>query len=194
MVKILALAGSARAASVNKKLLATAARSAREAGAEVTEVDLRDFPMPLYDGDFEELEGVPEEARRLRELLVEHDGFLFSCPEYNGSITPLLKNTIDWISRPDGDVPGLVAYRGKTAALVSASPGALGGLRGLVHVRAILSGIGVLVVPTQFALGSATDAFDDHGEFENSSLHNRLQAVTAELVRVTTGVSHQAAQ
>jgi NAD(P)H-dependent FMN reductase len=148
MARILALAGSTRSGSFNKKLVRIAASGARNAGAEVTEIDLRDFPMPIYDGDLEAREGVPEHARRLKRLLIEHQGLLLACPEYNSSITGVLKNAIDWASRPEReDEPDLVCFKGKTAALLSASPGGLGGLRGLYHVREILANIYVQVIP-----------------------------------------------
>lgn len=185
MTRILAFAGSARRESVNKQLARLAADRARDLGAEVTYVDLRDLPLPLYDGDLEAQEGVPGNARKLRGLMQEHDGLLISCPEYNSSITPLLKNTIDWTSRPDGDDKALVAFRGKTAGLVAASPGALGGLRGLVHVRAILSNLGVLVIPTQLALSGAHQAFHDDGGLRDERVDARLTALVGELVDTT---------
>ena len=164
--KILAFAGSARRNSFNKKLLAIAVRGARSAGAEVTAIDLADYPMPLYDGDVEAGDGVPENARKLRDMMQAHNAFLIAAPEYNSGITPLLKNVIDWTSRPDGDVAQLAAYGGKVAALVAASPGALGGLRGLFHVRYVLSNIRVTVLPDQVAVPQAGGAFDDAGQVE----------------------------
>lgn len=186
MTRILAFAGSARSASLNKTLVRRAAKLAEELGAEVELLDLRDFEMPLYDGDLEEAEGVPDGARRLRERLLAADGLLLACPEYNGSITPLLKNAIDWTSRPDGDTPGLVGWRGKTATLLSASPGALGGLRGLVHVRAILGGIGVLVLPSQCAIGGAHKVFDDDGRLTDERLAGMLEGAVRQLVDTTS--------
>ncbi|MCZ6726530.1 MAG: NAD(P)H-dependent oxidoreductase [Acidobacteria bacterium] len=184
MARILAFAGSARAGSVNKKLVRVAARMAREAGAEVTEIDLQDFPLPLYDGDLEEDQGVPGNATRIRDLMRDHDGLLLSCPEYNSSITPLLKNTFDWVSRPADGQPSLIAFRGKVATLLSASPGALGGLRGLVHVRAILGNVGVLVLPSQVAVSQAHKAFSDDGELADEGAAARVEKAVAELVEV----------
>ena len=118
MVKILAFSGSSRKGSVNKKLVHAAVLAVREAGAEVEEIDLRDYPMPLYDGDEEGAEGQPENAVRMRELFARHNGLLIGCPEYNGLITPLLKNTIDWVSRKDAEGrSGNLSVRGKVAAL-----------------------------------------------------------------------------
>ena len=128
--RILAFAGATRTQSFNKKLIRLGAEAARRAGAEVTLIDLRDLPMPLYDGDLEAAEGLPRKARELKRLMVEHDGFLLSCPEYNSSISAVLKNAIDWVSRPQPNEPPALAFRGKVAALLAASPGNLGGSEG----------------------------------------------------------------
>ncbi|MFN3150877.1 NADPH-dependent FMN reductase [Bremerella sp.] len=172
--KILAFAGSARRDSFNKKLVQIAVKGARDAGAEVTLLDLADFPMPLYDGDLEAEHGIPENVKALKELFLAHQGLLISCPEYNSSITPLLKNTIDWVSRPvEGEGP-LAAYQGKVCSLMAASPGALGGLRGLVHVRAILQNIGVIVLPKQMAISQANNAFAEDGSLKDSKQHETI--------------------
>lgn len=164
-VRILAFAGSIRRDSVNKKVLRAAAAGAQEAGAQVTVIELADYALPLYDGDLEAGQGLPDNAHALKELFRAHHGLLLGCPEYNGSITPLMKNTIDWVSRPAGaDEPPLAAFDGKVAGLVAASPGGLGGLRGLAHVRQILSGIRVHVIPQQHALARAGDLFDNAGD------------------------------
>lgn len=175
--KILAFAGSLREASYNKKLVHIAAAGARAAGAEVTLVDLRDYPAPIYDGDLESRVGLPETVIRFKELMLTHQGLLISAPEYNSSITAVLKNTIDWASRPgEGETP-LKCFDGKVAALMSASPGALGGLRGLTHVRAILGSIRVLVLPDQVAVSSAHEAFQENGSLKDG----RRQASVEEL-------------
>ena len=147
--KILAFAGSSRIGSFNKKLVKFAAEEAKKTGAEVRYIDLLDYPMPLFNEDLETVEGLPQKALEFKHLLREHQGFLISCPEYNGSITPLLKNTIDWASRPELNEKPSFCFKGKVAALLATSPGGLGGIRGLVHVRAILEGIGVFVIPEQ---------------------------------------------
>ncbi|SCK06515.1 NADPH-dependent FMN reductase [Vogesella sp. LIG4] len=175
--RILAFAGSARKDSWNKKLVAIAAEGARVAGAEVTLLDLRDFPMPLYDGDEESAQGMPAHAQALRELMLSHQGLLIASPEYNGSIAPLLKNVIDWVSRPLAGQSGPSPYSGKVATLMSASPGGFGGLRGLVHVRAILGNLGVIVLPEQLAIGSAHEAFAADGSMSS----DKQQAAVAEL-------------
>ena len=136
--RILAFAGSTRRESFNKKLVQSAAKGAREAGAEVTLIDLKDFPLPLFDQDLEAEQGMPDNGAKLKKLFIHHDGLLIASPEYNSSVTAVMKNAIDWVSRPAPGEPSLVAFRDKVATLMSASPGALGGLRGLVHVRSIL--------------------------------------------------------
>jgi len=185
MAKLLAFAGSARQDSVNKKLVTFAAEQARSKGAEVTLIDLRDFEMPLYDGDLEDSAGLPEAADRLFEMMKSHQGLLLACPEYNSSITPLLKNTIDWLSRPREGEPRMAAFNGKVAGLLAASPGALGGMRGLVHVRSILGNIGVHVVPNQAAVSNAHEVFDDAGAIADDALAGRIDAVVTQLVETT---------
>jgi chromate reductase, NAD(P)H dehydrogenase (quinone) len=163
MPRILAFASSTRRESFNKKLVAIAAHGAREAGAEVTLIDLKDFPLPLFDQDLEAEQGMPENGKKLKKLFIDHDGLLIASPEYNSSFPAVLKNAIDWVSRPAPGEPSLVAFRGKVATLMSASPGALGGLRGLVHVRSILGNIGVIVLPDQIAVAKAHEAFQPDG-------------------------------
>lgn len=181
--KILAFAGSTRTASYNKQLVRFAADAARAAGAEVTLVDLRDYPLPLFDGDLEDQQGLPENAKKLKAIFSAHDALLIASPEYNSSITAVLKNTLDWISRGEtDDEPALAAYRGKTAALISASPGALGGLRGLVHLRAILGNIGVIVLPDQVAVPKAHEAFDDKGGLKDERSAKQVTRLAQGLV------------
>lgn len=179
--RILAFAGSARQDSFNKRLIRIAAAAAEKAGVEVTLIDMKDYPLPLFDEDLESSEGLPGNAVKLKKLFLEHDALLISSPEYNSSITPLLKNTIDWVSRKaEGEAP-LAAYQGKVAALISASPGALGGLRGLVHVRAILGNIGVLVIPNQLAISQAHQAFDADGSLKDEQMQAKVAQVAEAL-------------
>ena len=152
--RILAYAGSTRRKSFNKKLVQNAAQGAREAGAEVTLLDLKDFPLPLFDQDLEAEQGMPENGKKLKKLFIDHDGLLIASPEYNSSFPAVLKNAIDWVSRPAPGEQSLLAFRGKVATLMSASPGALGGLRGLVHVRSILGNIGVIVLPVALLISA----------------------------------------
>lgn len=183
--RILAFAGSARRDSFNKKLLAVVAEGARAAGAEVEIVDLADFPMPIFDQDLEAEEGLPTNARRLEQMLRERDGLLIASPEYNSSISPLLKNTLDWISRSkEGGGPPLAAFKNKVAALVAASPGRLGGLRGLVHVRAILQNMGVMVIPDQLAVSQAHRAFTADGKLEDSRQRGRAEDIGRRLTEI----------
>jgi NAD(P)H-dependent FMN reductase len=186
--KILAFAGSSRRESFNKKLVKIAAEGARLAGAEVTYVDFKDLPMPLFDEDLEAEAGIPENVKTFKALMKAHQGLLIACPEYNSSITPLLKNAIDWASRPELGEPGLICFRDKVAVIMSTSPGALGGLRGLVHVRAILGNIGVLVLPNQKGIAKAQEAFDENGQLKDEQqqqeihqLGNKLATVVAKL-------------
>jgi len=182
--KILAFAGSTREASYNKLLVKVAAAGAMAAGAEVTYVDLRDLPMPLFDEDLEAKEGMPENARKFKELMVAHDGFLIASPEYNSSITPVLKNAIDWVSRPGPGEPGLVAFTGKVAVIMSASPGGIGGLRGLVHLRSILGNINVLVLPDQKAIPQAFEVFNADGTMKDPKQQESVENLGAKLSNV----------
>ncbi len=159
-----------------------AAAAAERAGADVTRVDWRRLPIPLYNQDDEKEHGLPANAKTFKEMMKANDGFLIAAPEYNSSITPLLKNAIDWASRPEGDEPSLVAFRGKTAVLMSASPGALGGLRGLVHVRAILGNINVLVLPDQLAVSKAHEAFAEDGTLHDPQQQSGIEALGQTLV------------
>ncbi len=180
--KILALAGSTRVESFNKKLVKIAAAGAVNAGADVTLIDLRDFALPLYDGDLEERDGLPDNAKKLKALFLAHDGLLISAPEYNSGISGVLKNTIDWVSRAETDVEKpLACYAGKVAGLMSASPGALGGLRGLVQVRAILGNIKVLVLPDQIAVSKAHDAFHPDGSLKDEKQQAAVEKLGATL-------------
>ena len=176
-VKILAFAGSTRRDSFNKQLVRVAAEGARETGAEVTILDLADLPLPLFDQDLEKAEGLPENAQRLKALMVEHDGFLVSSPEYNSSVSAVLKNAIDWASRRAEGEPPLVAFTGKCVALMSTSPGGLGGLRGLVHARSIFGNLGMLVLPQQKAVGGAFKAFNEDGTMADPKMQAAITAL-----------------
>lgn len=185
MAKLLFFAGSARKESMNKKLAKLAADMAQDAGAQVTHIDLKDFEMPLYDGDVEAQNGIPENAKKLKQLFVEHDGFFIASPEYNSSMPPLLKNTLDWISRPHEEKEAsLIAFNGKIAALGAVSPGGLGGLRGLVPLRMMLGNIGVTVVPSQVAVGSGFQAFDENEHLKDDRQAGMLKATIDEFVKI----------
>lgn len=180
--KIVFFAGSTRAASFNKKLAKAATAMATE--AEATFIDLKDYDIPLYNGDDEAANGVPAAVRKLRAELMAADGFIIASPEYNGSYTPLLKNALDWVSRADGDVAGLAAYKNKVAGIVSASPGMLGGLRSLRHLREVLQVNGVLVAVNQYAVGQAHEAFDDNGKLSVERHVKGVQSVIDEVVKL----------
>ncbi|ODU46942.1 MAG: NADPH-dependent FMN reductase [Thiobacillus sp. SCN 63-374] len=183
MPKILAFSGSIRRDAWNRKLIQAAVGAARAAGGDVTLIDLADYPLPLYNGDLEDRDGLPDNALRLKALFKGHDAFLIASPEYNSSIPPLLKNTIDWVSREWQGESGLAPYQNKVAAIMAASPGTFGGMRMLPHLRQILNTLGVLVLPGQFSLPHADQAFDE----ENGALKSpaRLHTLVAELVRST---------
>jgi NAD(P)H-dependent FMN reductase len=182
--RILAFAGSTRTESFNKRVVKIAVDGARAAGAEVTLIDLRDFPLPLFDGDFEASEGLPPNGRKLKDLFLAHRGLIISAPEYNSSISGVLKNTIDWVSRPvPGEAP-LECFTGKVASLMSASPGALGGLRGLVTVRSILGNIGVIVLPDQVAVSRAADAFAPDGSLKDAKQQASIEKLGANVARM----------
>src|SRR5438270_7123575 len=181
--KILAFAGSTRTESWNKKLIKVAVAGARAAGAEVTELDLRDIPLPLYDGDLEQDQGLPANGRKLKDLMLAHDGFLISSPEYNSSISGVLKNAIDWASRPAPGEKPLACFKDKVAGLVSASPGALGGLRGLVVLRMLLGNIGTIVLPTQVAVPKANEAFGADDKLKDAKQQASVENVGGEVAR-----------
>jgi len=173
--KILAFAGSSRKESFNKRLLAIAVLGARDAGANVTVIDLADYSMPLFNQDLESEQGIPENALKFKRLLIEHDAFIIASPEYNSAFSPLLKNVIDWASRAESDdEPPLVAYQGKIAAILAASPGALGGLRGLVFLRMLLANIGITVLPEQQAIPQAFKAFNDDDSLIDERKHKAV--------------------
>ena len=184
MARVLAFSGSARKDSFNAKLLALVARGASEAGAAVTQIQLRDFGLPLYDGDWEASNPFPPGAAQLRELLAEHDALLIACPEYNGGIAPLLKNTIDWMTRAPGAKadPGVFARR--VAALCSAGAGGFGGARGLRWTRELLNNLGVTVLATQVAIPAAFKAFDASGALADARQQHAALALGRELAQV----------
>lgn len=183
--KIIVLSGSTRTGSTNTRLAHALARLLEQAGGKATVVDLKDYDMPLYNGDLQASGGLPEAARKLKQLFRAHDGFIITSPEYNGSVSPLLKNVIDWVSRPESaDEPMVAAFMEKVAGIAAASPGGLGGLRGLAHVRDILSGMGVHVVPAQLAVGGALEAFDETGGLKAPMHQNLAKSLVNQVVKV----------
>jgi chromate reductase, NAD(P)H dehydrogenase (quinone) len=175
MKKILVFAGSLRKESLNKKLAQMAAKIAVQHGAEVTFIDLKDYPMPLYDGDVEEAGGLPENALKLKELFAVQHGFIIASPEYNSAFSPLLKNTLDWLSRPSKG--SAEPYKNKHALMLAASTGGFGGIRGFVHLRLLLSTLQLTVSPEQFAFPNAHEAFDNENNFKDEAILRRLSGI-----------------
>jgi chromate reductase len=183
-LKVLAFAGSSRRGSYNGMLVEAAALMAEARGAAVTRLNLRDLDLPIFDEDLEQEFGHPENVLTLKRLFIEHDAMLISCPEYNGMITPLLKNAIDWASRPrEGEAP-LACFKGKTVGLLAASPGALGGMRGLIGMRTLLCQLGCFVCPTQHALPMANQAFNTDGTLKDAKTQAAVERVVEEALRL----------
>lgn len=178
--KVLAFSGSTRTDSVNKKLVKEAANIARSLGAEVTEIDLKELPMPLYDGDLEAAEGMPENTKTLRNLMIQSDVILIATPEYNHSIPAVLKNALDWVSRSEKAERSKEAFQGKKFAIMSASPGKGGGAKGLIHLRDILVDQKAVVLPTQVSIPDAYNAFDDNGSLKDAKLLESLVKLVQE--------------
>ncbi len=170
-------------------LVKVAATGARNAGAEVTYIDLRDFPMPLFDEDLEAAEGLPDNVLKFKELMIAHQGLLIASPEYNSSITAVLKNAIDWASRPQPSEAGLAAFNNKVAAIMSASPGGLGGMRGLANLRSLLENINVMVIPDQKAIPQAFQAFNPDGTLKDTKQQEAVQNLGGKLAGILAKLS-----
>jgi chromate reductase, NAD(P)H dehydrogenase (quinone) len=183
--RLLFIAGSAREKSWNKKLAKLGENIADANGIKATFADLADYPMPIYCGDIESKEGPPDNARKLKALMGVHTGIFIASPEYNASFTPLLKNSIDWVSHVKDDGEGQAqVYRSRVFALGSASPGGLGGLRGLAQLRIVLeNGLNALVLPDQFIIPKAADAFDEHGHLKNKDNQELFKKLIQKLAR-----------
>jgi len=184
-MKLLIFAGSTRAQSYNRQLASVAADLARQSGAEVTLLELSSLDIPLYNADLE-ARGTPPDVLRLKQVLYEHPGWIICSPEYNGSYTALLKNTLDWASSPvKGDSQwnqGSKAFAGKVVGLLSASPGALGGLRSLQHLAPLLSNLQCWVAPQQFALGQAASAFGNGGQLQHDKQRESVASVVKQVL------------
>ena len=183
--KLLFMAGSAREASLNKRLARLGVDVAQANGIAATFADLGDYPMPIYDGDLEANSGVPENAKKLKALLLVHNGVFIASPEYNASLAPLLKNALDWVSRNrDEGEPPLHVFKTRVFAVGSASPGAFGGMRGLIALRQTLEmGLGALVLPDQIVVAKATEAFDATGHLEDKALMEMYKGLIQKLAR-----------
>lgn len=180
--KVLAFSGSTREGSVNKKLVNEAAMMARQAGADVTVIDLRDYPMPFFDEDLEAKEGIPPKAKQLRQMMSQSQVIFIASPEYNGSLSAVLKNAIDWASRDSDDGKPTTAFNGKKFLIMSASPGSRGGVRGLAHLRSILENVKGTVVAKQFELPDAFSAFDAKGQLKSPEKKQELQKLVQSVV------------
>lgn len=182
--KILAFSGSLREYSYNKRVLKTAINGVEKAGAHVTYIDLRDYPLPVYDED-EEQNGFHENARRLQALLVQHDGLLIASPEHNGSVSAALKNVIDWTSRKGDTYERSKVFTRKFAAIMTAAPGSSGGVRSLVHLRGILTSVGVNVLAAEVAVPYVASKFEgDGGEMTDERMKQKLENLGASLVEM----------
>jgi chromate reductase, NAD(P)H dehydrogenase (quinone) len=184
VTKILVFSGSTRSGSFNASLAAAAAAELARLDVEVSLISLADYPMPLYDGDLEAAEGQPENALKLKRQFCAHQGILIASPEYNAGVTPLLKNTIDWVSRVrEQGEPPLAAYRDRVFAVCSASPGGFGGIRSQIAVRQSLSlGCGALVIPETCTVSAAHQAFDESGSLRDERTRNTLIACCKSLI------------
>lgn len=183
MTNILFFSGSIRKGSSNTKLIQAIHKKALDMGAKGTLISLEDFSMPIYNGDLEAEQGLPDSVKELKKIFLEHDALCIASPEYNSAFSPLLKNTLDWVSRPaiEGE-PMLYPFKGKVAAICSASPGSLGGMRGLSFLRMLLSNISMTVVPTQVCLSNSYSAFDEQGNLEDDQMQQFIDKMLEELI------------
>jgi len=181
--KVLAFAGSTGSESYNKKLVTLAAKTATKMGATVTVIDLKDYPIPLYDADLEKNQGMPENVKRLRKLMITNDAVIIASPEYNASVTAVLKNALDWASRSEDAKYSPEAFVGKKFAIMSASPGRTGGAKGLIHLRTIIEAVGGAVVKQQVSIADAANAFDDKGDLKDELSKEELQLEIRDLLR-----------
>ena len=179
-MKLLVFAGSTRQNSFNRKLARATAAMATASGADVTHIELADFDVPMYNADLE-AQGTPADVMRLKQLMHDHPGWIICTPEYNASYPALLKNTLDWVSSPVKGNPewtdGFKSTRGKVVGVLSASPGALGGLRSQSHLAPLLINLECWLAPKNFALGRAGDAFDDNGSLKEERAQKSVRAV-----------------
>lgn len=185
MCKLLAFSGSLRRQSFNQSIVECAAQGAINAGASVTVVHLKDYIAPLFNEDDEALTGMPDTAKALKHLMIEHDGFLIASPEYNSGYSAALKNAIDWASRMEEGEKPLQAFQNKTATLMACSPGALGGMRVLVPTRMLLGNIGMHVHPSQQAIGNVATLINGDGQVDDEKTIKKLHALGAQAVTLT---------
>ena len=179
---VLLFSGSTRKDSNNKKLVLVAAKMVDSLNAKATVIDLNAYPMPLYDGDLEKNQGMPQKAKCLQKAMIDSQVIVIASPEYNASISAVLKNALDWTSRAETGGSSRIAYKGKKFVLLSASPSSSGGKRGLVHLKAIIEAIGGTVVEPQFSLAKAHDAFDAEGNLVDAQVKAQLQALLEQAI------------
>ena len=185
MATFLAFSGSARKDSANQKTVNSITAALRKDGAEVTDILLTDFPQPIYDGDEEQAQGLSEGTEKFKELLSAHDAFVIGCPEYNGFMTPLLLNAINWATRSNNATPDLSCFTGKPVLVVSASPGGLGGIRASTYLKTMLTGVGCLVSNESFMVPSAFGAFDEAGIIKDEGIQKRAVVVAKNFNKLT---------
>ncbi len=181
--KILVFSGSTRTGSVNTRLAIVAHKAAIDAGADATLINLNDYPANIYNGDDEATSGIPESMQQLKMLMAQHDGFVVVTPEYNGHVPPLLVNTFSWASRKEEGDQGMVAFAGKTAAIMAASPGRLGGIRVIPRLRDMLAELSVTVVPGFVTLPAALQAFDDKGHLIDDTHSKAVSGLVERLIQ-----------
>ncbi|MBQ4875049.1 MAG: NAD(P)H-dependent oxidoreductase [Rickettsiaceae bacterium H1] len=188
MSKLITISGSIRKDSLNEKLAITAAKYAKAKGIDAQYVNLRDYPLPIYNGDLDRPNDKPENVTELKKIFIKSSKIIISSPEHNVSVSPLLKNTIDWISRSDeGELPfAYSAFRSKAVGLLSASPSNFAGIRGLNHLKDILSALFAIIVPEQLCVAKAQEAFDKNGELVNKNHKKILQEIISSVLRVPT--------
>lgn len=174
-MEVLAFSGSTRTDSYNKKLMDEAVEMARQMGATVTVIDLKDYPMPFYDADMEMKQGMPTNAKRLRNLMISNNAVIIASPEYNHSMSAVLKNALDWASRSEDGNPSREAFKGKKFAIMSASPGKGGGSKGLLHLRCVIEDVGGIVLPKQVSIPNAHRYFSEKERPENTALKEEIQ-------------------
>jgi chromate reductase, NAD(P)H dehydrogenase (quinone) len=185
-LKILVIPGSLRTGSLNARLAATAAYELAQAGAEVTRISLADFPLPIYDGDLQVKSGVPKNAINLKRMIGVHHGVLIVTPEYNSSVPPLVKNTIDWVSRvQDAHETRGQVFRERAFAIAAASESRLGGTRSLAALRLILTACHATVIPNQLALSFASQAYDDMDRLKHPADVESLGGLVQQLIDVS---------
>jgi NAD(P)H-dependent FMN reductase len=185
-LKILVIPGSLRTGSLNAKLAAAAAYEFAQAGVEITRISLGDFPLPIYDGDLQTKSGVPKNAINLKRMIGAHHGVLIVTPEYNSSVPPLVKNTIDWVTRvQDVQESRGQVFRERVFAIAAASESRLGGSRSLAALRQILSACHATVIPNQLALSFAGEAYDDMDRLKHPADIEALRALVQQLIDVS---------